>query len=151
MERAIETIRRECLDHVIVPNEVSLRPTLRSHFDSHHVSRTHLTLAKDSPEPRPVRPPDMGWAVAAPQAGGCTIATKNWQPEIEVCFPSAGQVCCLSCFTRRQAYDKFDRETTSGQRSSKPGRPPSAPSNFGQTFVAPLPCSAVSGLRWSFR
>jgi hypothetical protein len=49
VERIIGSIRRECLDHIIVGNEESLRRILRSYFDYYHKSRTHLSLRK-SPE-----------------------------------------------------------------------------------------------------
>src|ERR1700758_2293591 len=70
VERVIGSIRRECLDHVIVFNENSLRRTLNSYFDCYHRSRTHLSLGKDSPEPRAIQPPEMGFVVAVPQVGG---------------------------------------------------------------------------------
>ena len=70
VERVIGSIRRECLDHLIVFNEVSLRRTLRSYFQYYHKSRTHLSLGKDSPEPRPIQPVEMGRVVAVPQVGG---------------------------------------------------------------------------------
>ena len=70
VERVIGSIRRECLDHVIVFNENSLRPILNSYFDYYHRSRTHLSLGKDSPEPRAIQPPEMGSVVAVPQVGG---------------------------------------------------------------------------------
>ena len=70
VERVIGSIRRECLDHVIVFNEASLRRTLRSYFDYYHKSRTHLSLGKDSPEPRPIQAVEMGRVVAVPQVGG---------------------------------------------------------------------------------
>ena len=70
VERVIGSIRRECLDHVIVFNEASLRRVLASYFDYYHQSRTHLSLQKDSPEPRLVQPPEMGPVVAVPQVGG---------------------------------------------------------------------------------
>ena len=70
VERVIGSIRRECLDHVIVFNENSLRRTLNSYFDYYHRSRTHLSLGKDSPEPRAIQPPEMGSVVALPQVGG---------------------------------------------------------------------------------
>ena len=60
VERVIGSIRRECLDHVIVFHESSLRRTLASYFDYYHRSRTHLSLGKDSPEPRAIQPPEMG-------------------------------------------------------------------------------------------
>ena len=70
VERVIGSIRRECLDHVIVFHETSLRRILDSYFDYYHRSRTHLSLGKDAPEPRPIQPPEMGPVVAVPQVGG---------------------------------------------------------------------------------
>ena len=70
VERVIGSIRRECLDHVIVFHESSLRRILASSLDNYHRSRTHLCLGKDSPEPRGIQPPEMGSVVALPQVGG---------------------------------------------------------------------------------
>jgi putative transposase len=70
VERVIGSIRRECLDHVIVLHETSLRRILGSYFDYYHRSRTHLSLSKDSPEPRFIQPPEMGSVVAVSQVGG---------------------------------------------------------------------------------
>jgi transposase InsO family protein len=70
VERVIGSIRRECLDHVIVFHESSLRRTLASYFYYYHRSRTHLSLKKDSPVPRPIEPPGMGPVMAVPQVGG---------------------------------------------------------------------------------
>jgi len=70
VERVIGSIRRECLDHVIVFQENALRRTLNSYFDYYHRSRTHLSLGKDSPEPRAIQPPEMGSVVALPLVGG---------------------------------------------------------------------------------
>src|SRR5208283_1715179 len=70
VERVIGSIRRECLDHVIVFHENSLRRILHSYFDYYHRSRTHLSLGKDSPEPRAIQPPEMGSVVGLPQVGG---------------------------------------------------------------------------------
>jgi putative transposase len=70
VERLIGSIRRECLDHVIVWNERSLRRTLHSYFDYYARSRTHLALAKDAPERRAVEKPELGRIVAIPQLGG---------------------------------------------------------------------------------
>ena len=69
-ERVIGSVRRECLDHVIVLNERHLRRILSSYFDYYHRSRTHLSLGKDCPEPRPVHPPGAGKVIALPQVGG---------------------------------------------------------------------------------
>jgi putative transposase len=70
VERVIGSIRRECLDHVIVFHENSLCRTLNSYLDYYHRSRTHLSLGKDSPEPRSIQPPEMGSVVAVSQVGG---------------------------------------------------------------------------------
>jgi putative transposase len=70
VERVIGSIRRECLDHLIVFNETALRRTLNLYFAYYHRSRTHLSLAKDSPVPRPIQAPEMGPVVALPQVGG---------------------------------------------------------------------------------
>jgi putative transposase len=69
-ERLIGSIRRECLDHVIVVNETGLVRVLSRYLAYYHHSRTHLSLAKDSPHPRPIAPPPFGRVVAIPQVGG---------------------------------------------------------------------------------
>jgi len=69
-ERLIGSIRRECLDHVIVLHEPGLRRVLRSYFDYYAHSRTHLSLDKDAPIHRPVQPPKLGRVVELPQVGG---------------------------------------------------------------------------------
>jgi len=81
VERVIGSIRRECLDHVVVFHESSLRRTLRSYFDYYHRSRTHLSLGKDSPEPRAIQPPEMGSVVACRMSVACTTATNDRLPE----------------------------------------------------------------------
>src|SRR5215470_16616074 len=53
-EGVIGSIRRECLDHVVVINERHLRRILKSYFQYYHRSRTHLALQKDAPQRRPV-------------------------------------------------------------------------------------------------
>ena len=70
VERVIGSIRRECLDHVIVFGEASLRRTLSSYFSYYHHTRPHLSLAKDSPEPRRIQRPELGPVVSVPQVGG---------------------------------------------------------------------------------
>jgi putative transposase len=70
IERLIGTIRRECLDHVIVFNERCLHQHLQRFIAYYHESRTHLALAKDTPVPRPVQATDVGRVVAIPQVGG---------------------------------------------------------------------------------
>jgi putative transposase len=70
VERVIGTIRRECLDHMIVLNERCLHRHLKSFIDYYHRSRTHLALEKDSPEPRPIQAPESGRIIAIPEVGG---------------------------------------------------------------------------------
>jgi putative transposase len=70
VERLIGSIRRECLDHVVVVNETSLRRHVACYLDYYHGSRSHLSLGKDSPDGRAVQPPDVGRIVAVPKAGG---------------------------------------------------------------------------------
>ena len=70
VERLIGSIRRECLDHVIVLGESHLRRILRNYFEYYHQTRTHLSLAKDAPEVRIVHPSAAGEIMALPQVGG---------------------------------------------------------------------------------
>ena len=70
VERLIGSIRRECLDHVIVWNQRSLRQILQSYFVYYQYSRTHLALTKDAPESRAVEKPERGRIVVIPQVGG---------------------------------------------------------------------------------
>jgi transposase InsO family protein len=70
VERLIGSIRRECLDHMIVVSENSLCRILRSCFSYYHKSRTHLSLDKDAPEQRAVQPRELGKVIALPEVGG---------------------------------------------------------------------------------
>jgi len=70
-ERVIGSIRRECIDHMIVLNEAHLRHILRLYVnDYYNVSRTHLALAKDCPEPGSVELLASGGVVAMPILNG---------------------------------------------------------------------------------
>jgi len=69
-ERVIGTLRRECLDHVIILGEQHLRRILRKYLEYYHSSRTHLALDKDAPEPRERESMDEGEVTALPMAGG---------------------------------------------------------------------------------
>ncbi len=53
-ERLIGSIRRECLDHVVVLNEAHLRRILKAYADYDNRARTHRSLSKDCPTHRPV-------------------------------------------------------------------------------------------------
>lgn len=70
VERIVGSIRRECLNRVIVLNERHLRRILSSYFSYYHESRTHLSLNRNSPVPREIEPPQCGKVIAIPQVGG---------------------------------------------------------------------------------
>jgi transposase InsO family protein len=70
VERLIGSIRRDCLDHVLVLNECGLRRVLKSYFDYYERSRTHLSLDKDAPIPRPAQRSSSGRVIEIPQVGG---------------------------------------------------------------------------------
>jgi transposase InsO family protein len=48
-ERLIGSIRRECLDHVVVVGEQHLRHILMAYMEYYNAVRTHLSLGKDAP------------------------------------------------------------------------------------------------------
>jgi len=52
-ERLIGSIRRECVDHIIVLGEMHLRWILKSYADYYDGVRTHRSLNKDAPDPSP--------------------------------------------------------------------------------------------------
>ncbi len=69
-ERLIGSLRRECLDHVVVLGERHLRRILTAHLAYYHRVRTHLSLDKDAPEGRPIEPPALGAIIPIPEVGG---------------------------------------------------------------------------------
>ena len=68
VERVIGSVRRECLDHVVVFNEEASRRTLRSYFRYYQKSRLHLSLDNDSPDTRAVE--TIGRIGAISEVGG---------------------------------------------------------------------------------
>lgn len=68
VERLIGTLRRECLDHVLIFGEWHLRQVLKSYATYYNEARTHLGLRKDTPLPRPIQ--RSGAIVAAPILSG---------------------------------------------------------------------------------
>jgi putative transposase len=70
VERFIGSVRRECLDHVIVMSATGLQRLMRVYCTYYEQSRTHLSLNKDAPIPRRVAVPSDGRVVAIPQVGG---------------------------------------------------------------------------------
>src|SRR3989475_5886812 len=69
-ERLIGSIRRECLDPVLVLSGRHLRRAPTRHFASYHRSRTHLALQKDTPDARPIERPELMTVVQIPEVGG---------------------------------------------------------------------------------
>ena len=69
-EPVIGSIRRECLDHVMVLNERHARRRLEQYVAYYHSSRNHLSLNKDPPTPRAIEPRDAGNIIAFPALGG---------------------------------------------------------------------------------
>jgi transposase InsO family protein len=69
-ERVIGSIRRDCLDHVIVIGERHLRAILSKYVDHYNRTRTHLSLTKDAPEHRSMQQPSQGRVVEIPRVGG---------------------------------------------------------------------------------
>jgi transposase InsO family protein len=54
-ERLIGSIRRECVDHIIVFGEMHLRRILRSYARYYNDIRTHRSLDKDAPVTRQIQ------------------------------------------------------------------------------------------------
>jgi transposase InsO family protein len=69
VERFNGTLRRECLNHVIILNERHLCSVLTDYIDNYYnIARPHMSLNKDSPIPRPVK--TEGKIVSKPILGG---------------------------------------------------------------------------------
>ena len=101
-ECLIGSIRRECLDRVIVRNERHLLRALDSYASYCHASRTHRSLDGDCPDPRPVEPPGMGAVVAHAQVGGLhhrygrRVFTTHRGGTHSWVLPRHGQACHFS-------------------------------------------------------
>ena len=71
VERLIGSVRRECLDHIVVLSERHLCRILRRYFAYYHRSRTHLSLDKNTPDTRPIARPAFGHIIIQiPEVGG---------------------------------------------------------------------------------
>jgi hypothetical protein len=81
VERLIGSVRRECLDHIVL-GERHLRRLLASYFDYYHRSRTHLSLNKDAPAYRPVMSPEIGEVAACQRSAACTTGTTAAPPDL---------------------------------------------------------------------
>ena len=70
VERLIGSLRRECLDHVVVLGEIHLLRIMAGYFEYYNRARCHLSLAGDAPEPRLAHGPELGRVVELPEVGG---------------------------------------------------------------------------------
>ena len=70
VERVIGSIRRECLDHVLILSEAHLRRLLHAYAAYYNTTRPHQSLDNNSPQPRAIEPPPCGRILAMPQVGG---------------------------------------------------------------------------------
>src|SRR3989442_1665793 len=69
-ERLIGSVRRECLDHVVVLGERHLRRILTAYFAYYHRARAHLSLDEDAPDGRSIEPPRFGTIITISEVGG---------------------------------------------------------------------------------
>ncbi|MCP4551863.1 MAG: transposase [Bacteroidetes bacterium] len=70
-ERVVGSIRKDCVNHLIVRNEVHLKSKLKEYFKYYHEDRTHIGLNKDTPFGRAVQEkPENGNVIAIPRVGG---------------------------------------------------------------------------------
>lgn len=69
-ERLIGSLRRECLDRVILFNEEHLRRMLTDYLSCYHRHGTHRSLEQDCREPRTVEPSDLGTIIELPSVCG---------------------------------------------------------------------------------
>jgi integrase-like protein len=89
VERLIGSIRRECLDHIIVFSEEPLRRILTDYLSYYHRHRTHRSLEQDCPEPRAVEPPTRIKSSNCPWFADSTTATLV-RRQLEPGFPFPG-------------------------------------------------------------
>ena len=68
VERLIGSIRRECLDHMIIRDEGHLRRVLKAYADYYNNTRTHIALTKDAPNQRQIM--QTGAIRTLPKLGG---------------------------------------------------------------------------------
>ena len=70
-ERVIGSIRKDCVNHLILLNAAHLRSKLTEYFKYYHEDRTHIGLDKDTPFGRPVqKKPENGNVIVLPRVGG---------------------------------------------------------------------------------
>ena len=94
VERAIGSIRRECLDYIVIFNKRHLRRVLSKYIDYYHQTRTHLSLDKDCPDPTPGhatrertsrRHPASQWLASPLRTSRRLIGTISRSPMLRAC------------------------------------------------------------------
>ena len=110
VERLIGSIRRECLDHIIVVNAAGLHRLLTAYITYYMQSRTHLALEKDAPISCPVMPSSVGPIVVTPHVGGLhhrydraaawTVDTQSTTSLAVSTCKSTPKCACLPCRER---------------------------------------------------
>ncbi|WP_225707991.1 integrase core domain-containing protein [Bradyrhizobium cenepequi] len=111
-ERLIGSIRRECLDHIIVLGEMHLRQILRSYARYYNDIRTHRSLDKDAPVSRPVqrigsiKSHAILWQASSPLRSGVAVfSTQRPQASSRACL------WCLCCRSRPRRPRRAGRRT----------------------------------------
>lgn len=163
VERLIGSIRRECLDHVIVFNEAHLIRILTSYFAYYHEALTHLSLDRNAPMPsrasirRPRdRSPARRWPASSIHTGGLTRPTI---PTSDVGPPNAARrLATRSCgkHPAPEAFRSNPRLTRSARPASSSPRPLPKPvrmeySVWTTSSLTGSSSTTSSGWRWSVR
>ena len=115
VERLMGSVRRQCLDHVVVLNAAGLRRVIDRLHRLLLASRTDLSLDKDSPVARAVASPTKGDIVAIPKSAVCIIATNGSLRNTRAAHGVARTQCPLTDaehnrptrHRRQLAYDAF--------------------------------------------
>ena len=89
VERMIGSIRRECLDHLVVLNERKLRRILSEYIAYYNKVRPHQSLDGNPPEPREVEPPATGKIISC-RYEHCVAKTKGRWNYLQRPFPEDG-------------------------------------------------------------
>ncbi len=104
VERLIGSVRRECLDNVIILNERHPRRVLKSYFDYHQQWRTHLSLAMDCSQPGSLQRPTMGRRSSYPRSVVSTIIASVGQPDARWPDADRARSAAQMSFRERQEF-----------------------------------------------
>lgn len=124
-ERVIGTIRRACLDHLIVFHEADLYRYMKPFVPHDHESRTHVWLAQDTPEPRSAHPLDPEPLVTIPHVGGLHHRYEGRSAWIsQGAIPAPGGNKCISTYTclRIEPPGAHQRQIRGARGEAKLGR-----------------------------